>query len=229
MMPHMESGQESIPKIIHYVWVGPNELPQSAKQCIQSWKKYLSDYELKLWNEKNSPMDHPFVKRMYDEKKWAFVSDYIRFWVLFREGGVYLDTDTEVLKSLNPLLEEKAFFGRTSSDGFVSCGIIGARAGHPFIKEILHAYDAMGEDGSHATSPQTVTKTYDAYVGGEEVTVFEPSYFYPCSVGEVCTKEKLAGAFTTHHWAETWVSFRLLRKFLRRIGVLSVLKRLFKS
>ena len=87
-----------IPKIIHYCWFGPNPLPESAKFYINSWKKYLPDYELVLWNEKNFCISSiPYVKEAYESKKFAFVTDYVRLYALYHYGGIYMDTDVEVL------------------------------------------------------------------------------------------------------------------------------------
>ena len=82
-----------IPKKIHYVWVGGKVLPDEAKKCLESWRKNMPDFEIKQWDETNSPMTTPYIQYMYKAKKWAFVSDYIRFWVLKKEGGLYFDTE----------------------------------------------------------------------------------------------------------------------------------------
>ena len=212
-----------IPKVIHYVWVGPHPLTPLALRCIASWQEYLPDYELKLWNESNSPMDHPYVAQMYRAGKWAFVSDYVRFWALAREGGIYLDTDTEVLKSFDDLLEHKAFFGQTK-DGVTAAGVIGAEANQPAINDILAVYDTDTEFSLTRTSPRTVT---DVLAAGtyDDAVVYDYRYFNPCDDGEVCTKEKLQLAYTNNHWAESWVSYRKTRKLLRRLGVMSVIKK----
>lgn len=164
---------------------------------------------------------------MYAQKKWAFVSDHIRFKVLYEEGGVYVDTDTEVLRSLEPLLNNKIFFGRTSSDGYISCGIIGATPKHPFIAHILAMYDQLGASDAWMTSPQIVEKVYAEYNNKEDITIYEPKYFYPCNAGERCTPEMLQNAYTNHHWDESWVSFRWVRRILRRMGILSFIKTIF--
>lgn len=86
-----------IPKKIHYVWVGGKEKPKNIRKCMKSWKKHLKDYEIIEWNENNFDINsHPFVKAAYNAKKWAFVSDYIRAYVIYNEGGIYLDTDVIV-------------------------------------------------------------------------------------------------------------------------------------
>jgi mannosyltransferase OCH1-like enzyme len=214
-----------IPKVIHYVWVGPKTLGTLQSDCITSWKRHLPDFELKLWNEDNLPkevLDHPYVRTMYQKKKWAFVSDYIRFWVLEREGGIYLDTDTEVLKSFNPLLEHKAFFGRTK-DGMVAAGVIGSMPHHQAIKDILKVYEEDATFDTHRTSPRTVTEVLrkGSY---PNVEIYDYRYFNPCNDGERCTSDKLTLAYTNNHWAESWVKFAPVRKLLRRLGLIRLLK-----
>lgn len=205
-----------IPKIIHYVWVGPKELSAQAKICIASWKKYLPDYTCMFWNEENSPMEHRYVQEMYGKKKWAFVSDYIRFWALYKHGGIYLDTDMEVLQSLNPLLKNDVFFAKTD-DGYTACGIIGATPEQPALRAILDFYDANTEYSIRNTSPAVVTKTLQENTF-PEVMVYDKERFYPCGAGESCPKELLKDAYTHNHWAESWVRFRLLRKITRHIA-----------
>lgn len=217
-----------IPKIIHAVWVGPCEMGKVQQECIASWKRYLPEreWEYRFWNEKNIPREvwkHPYVKSMYAKKKWAFIADYVRFWALAHDGGIYLDTDQEVLKPLDDLLSHSCFFGETSSDGFISAGIIGAERDNSFIKEIFSVYDARS-GGEHDTSPQTITAVYSKVGRENTVTIYEPKFFYPCNAGERCTQEKLASAYTTHHWAESWVPFAGVRKILRRIGVWRILR-----
>lgn len=217
-----------IPRKIHYVWVGGKPLPALAEQCIASWKEKLPDFEIKRWDETNSPMNHPYVKAMYDQKLWAFVSDYIRFWALTQEGGVYLDTDTVVLKHFDDELLSQTFFGKTP-DGFIGCGVIGAPAGDSFIKSIKDYYDKADKDTTRTeTSPIIVTKLYEQLkpVG---VKIFSTEYFNPCRAEEKRTPEKLAVAYTDNLWAESWVTYRGLRKFARKIGIMSFLISLAKA
>lgn len=212
----------AIPKIIHYVWVGPKPLTPLAKRCIKSWGKCLPGYEIKLWNEENSPMDSEYIKKMYKKKQWAFVSDYIRFWVLARDGGIYLDTDTEVLKSFDDLLEHGAFFGETK-DGVTAAGVIGAVPHHPCIKDILKVYDTDNKFNTIRTSPRTVTQVLQENKY-QDVIVYGYEYFNPCDDGEKCTPDKLKLAYTNNHWAESWVPLRRVRKLARRLGLMPLLK-----
>lgn len=101
-----------ITKIIHYCWFGRNPLPESAQKCIASWRKFLPDYEIKEWNEDNFDVNMvPYTAEAYSAKKYAFVSDYARFWILYRYGGLYFDTDVEVIKPMEDIIERGPFMG----------------------------------------------------------------------------------------------------------------------
>ena len=101
-----------IPKIIHYCWFGRNELPKSALRCIDSWRKHFPDYEIKEWNEDNFDVDMmPFTREAYARKKYAFVSDVARFWILYHHGGLYFDTDVEVIRPMHDIVARGAFMG----------------------------------------------------------------------------------------------------------------------
>ena len=101
-----------IPKIIHYCWFGRGKMPELAQKCLDSWKKQLPEYDYKLWNEDNFDINSvPYVKEAYEARKFAFVTDYVRLYALYHFGGVYMDTDVEVLKPLDRFLELPAFSG----------------------------------------------------------------------------------------------------------------------
>ena len=147
----------NIPSVIHYCWFGPNPLPNSAIKCINSWKKYLPDYEIKEWNEDNFDVNIiPYTKEAYEEKKYAFVSDYARYYILHKEGGVYFDTDVEVIKPLDDIIARGAYMGieveaTPEKSPLVNPGLgIGAPAGMQFYEEMLNYYQDLhflGEDG----------------------------------------------------------------------------------
>lgn len=133
--------KNKIPKIIHYVWVGGNPKPKDIQKCMKSWKRHLKDYKIKEWNETNFDINsHPFCKAAYEAKKWAYVSDYIRAYALYTEGGVYLDTDNLVVDNIDDLLNNRAFVGYENDDyPFTAC--FGAEKHHPFLKKILDYYE----------------------------------------------------------------------------------------
>lgn len=216
-----------IPKVIHYIWVGGKPFPKTVERCIESWKQFAPDYELKLWSEENAPMHHPYARAMYAKGKWAFVSDYIRFWALEREGGVYLDTDMEILRPIDAFLSDSLFMGKTK-DGYVACGIIGAVPHHPAIQKMLEFYQKDMNFSTEMTSPKVATRVLTEG-NFTDISVYDPTYFYPCDDGERCGSEVLARAFATHHWAESWVPFAGVRKVLRRLGIMPILKRLLKK
>lgn len=133
----------SIPKIIHYVWVGGNQKSKDIQRCMKTWKKHLKDYEIIEWNESNFDINsNKFVKEAYDAKKWAYVSDYIRAYALFKYGGIYLDTDVLVLDNLEELLENRAFVGYENPQ-YPFTAVFGAEKGHPFLKSILDYYENL--------------------------------------------------------------------------------------
>ena len=133
-------GSGLIPKIIHFCWFGGKPLPELALHCIDSWKKYCPDYEIKRWDESNFDLsENSYVKEAYEAKKWAFITDYVRLKVLYDQGGVYMDTDVEVIGSLDPFLNDKAFSGFENGKD-IPTGIMASEKGHPFFKELLDYY-----------------------------------------------------------------------------------------
>jgi len=138
-----------IPKVIHYCWFGRNPLPKSAKKCVSSWKKFMPDYEIKEWNEDNFDVNIiPYTHDAYEAKKYAFVSDYARFWILYHYGGVYFDTDVEVIRPMDDLIEKGAFMGWEAHDSrgiwCVNPGLgLAAPRNMTLYKEILNRYELM--------------------------------------------------------------------------------------
>ena len=135
-----------IPKIIHYCWFGRNSLPPLAQECITSWKKYLPDYEIKEWNEDNFDVNIiPYTSDAYKAKKYAFVSDYARFWILYNYGGLYFDTDVEVIKPMDDIINNGAFMGcENQLTPYVNPGLgLGAEKGFEFGKEFLELYSNL--------------------------------------------------------------------------------------
>lgn len=133
--------KNKIPKIIHYIWLGKKELPEKEKKCLESWKKFCPDYELKLWNEDNFDIEHSneYVKEAYKNKKYAFVADYIRMNALYEEGGIYLDTDVELLKPFDEFLKYD-FFSTFENMVMINPAIVGAKKHNIVIKTILEDY-----------------------------------------------------------------------------------------
>ena len=140
-----------IPKVIHYCWFGKGEYPEVFQKCKDSWKKYCSDYQIIEWNESNFDVNEiPYVREAYKAKKWAFVVDYVRMYVLYTHGGIYLETDTEVIKPLDGLLENDGFVGLAGE--VVTMPVLGMTKGHSFGKAMIDYYKDrhfLKEDGSY--------------------------------------------------------------------------------
>lgn len=136
-----------IPKIIHYCWFGRGEKPKLAQKCIASWKKYCPDFKIIEWNEDNFEIEkYPYAKYCYDNKKWAFLSDFARLVVVHKYGGVYFDTDVELIKPLEKLLEYEAFYGFENNEKVNTGQGFGAVSEHETVKAILQRYNELKMD-----------------------------------------------------------------------------------
>ena len=209
-----------IPKKIHYIWVGPNPMPEKNQLLLEKNKKKLKEFDIKLWTEKEIDLSNRYIKIAYEKKKWAFVSDYARFKILMEEGGIYLDTDMEILKPIEHLLNVPAFAGENRKRNSVYCGVIGATAGHSVIKRVIELYDEL-EEGDWLTSPDMLTRAVQSVQKND--FLIHPFYtFYPVDEGETPKKEFVNRALAVHHWDESWRRFVPMRKALRRVGVIKL-------
>lgn len=206
-----------IPKVIHYCWFGRKEHPPEVKKCIESWKKYLSDYEIIEWNEDNYDVDkHPFMKKAYEAKKWAFVSDYARVDIVNQYGGIYLDTDVEVIKNFDQFLRLNLFAG-FEDEKYVNFGIgFGAEKDHFILEEILEAYDniefpdtEIGLGDISCPKIQTnILKKYGLICNGQTQNfkgymIYSPEYFCPISYtsGQLKITDNTV---SIHHFDMSW-------------------------
>lgn len=177
----------SIPKKIHYCWFGGNPLPPLALKCIESWKKYLPDYEIKEWNESNFDVHCcKYVEEAYQERKWAFVSDYARFHALYNEGGVYFDTDIECLTDFDEIIANDAFFGFGRRS--LTLPVFGANEQHPVISMILDDYHKRSfyrNDGSldqttiEITAEKILKQHYGLVMNGQKQQLRDGIMIYP--------------------------------------------------
>ncbi len=135
-----------IPKVIHYCWFGGKNLPDSAKKCIQSWRIYFPDYKIRRWDECSFDVNIvPYTSEAYRRGKYAFVSDYARFWILYNYGGIYFDTDVEVVRSFDEIIDKGPFMGREAgTNGKVAPGLgLGIEPKHPLFLELLELYSSL--------------------------------------------------------------------------------------
>ncbi len=204
-----------IPKKIHYCWFGKKEKTQLTKRCIASWKKHCPDYEIIEWNEENFNIDlNPYTRMCYQQKKYAFLSDYVRLLVVEKHGGIYFDTDVEVLKALDPLLNTDAFFG-FEDRLHINTGIgFGAESGNCMVKQMIREYDEL-LDGKKGTRGCPILNTralqkyglllngnYQVLKGAE---IYPRDYFNPYDdpTGVI---NKTENTYSIHWFAKSWMS-----------------------
>lgn len=210
-----------IPKKIHYCWFGRGEKPELAIKCIESWKKFCPDYEIVEWNEDNFDINsNQYVKEAYECRKFAFVTDYVRLYVLKKYGGIYMDTDVEVIKPIDTFLNCHAFSGFENND-LIPTGIIGAEKNNEWISCLLEDYNSIhfvDSKGNMDLTPNTdritatTKKNYNlklesSYqeIGGNIVTLYPYDYFCPKS--HITNEINLTdNTYTIHHFAASWLS-----------------------
>ena len=206
-----------IPKTIHYCWFGRKPLPELALRCIDSWKKYLPEYNIKEWNEDNYDINkNQYIKEAYQAQKYAFVSDYARFDILFQHGGIYFDTDVEVIKKLEPIIDKGTFAGCETA-GLLNTGLgFGTEPHLKIIQEILNSYSNdcfIKKDGSFNTKTvvERVSKIFykhgflhkDIKQNVAGFTIYPTEYFCPKSFqsGKLTITEN---TYTIHHFDSSW-------------------------
>lgn len=211
-----------IPRIIHYCWFGGKELPELAQKCIETWNDKCADYQIMRWDESSFDINSVlFVKEAYLSKKYAFVSDYVRLWAIYNYGGVYLDTDVEICKSLDGFLEEKAFSGFESYTD-IPTGIMAGEAKLPIYKELLDYYDGRHfvDENGKLDITTNVTIITDIFMEKgliqnnskqtvEGFTFYPQKYFCPNDLDLINRREDI---YTIHHFAGSWLSEEELKK-----------------
>ena len=211
-----------IPKRIHYCWFGHGQMPELALKCIESWHKHMPDYEFKLWNEENFNINsNQYVKEAYEARKFAFVTDYVRLYALFTEGGIYMDTDVESIRSFDTLLHLSGFIGFEGSKYLpVGTGTIASLPHGEWVSEQLSVYNSISfinSDGSYnlLTNPFRITsemvKNGFLQNGKEQIYkdmhIFPVDYFCPRqTTGEVLFT---ANTYCDHHFMGSWKNEKL--------------------
>ena len=209
-----------IPKTIHYIWFGGKPLPKLAEKCIASCKKYLPDYEIKRWDESNFDINIiPYTQEAAAAKKWAFVSDYARFWILYHYGGIYFDTDVEVIRPMNDILARGAYMGCERDD--VSQGVtinpglgFACEAGAPTLQAIMDEYTERHFDPEHIdktivhhTTEYFCTQGFDDRNPNDiqqvvDFTIYPKEYFCPALLN--LWENITPNTRTIHHYAGSW-------------------------
>lgn len=205
-----------IPKTIHYCWFGRGKMPEHFQDNIATWRKYCPDYEIMEWNESNYDVSkNRYMKQAYECKKWGFVPDYARLDIVNTYGGIYLDTDVQMLRSFDPLLQYHFFCGFENA-GSINLGQgFGAVADHPVICDMLDGYEKMEfchEDGSLDTTPSPVYQTSvlerwglqknGAVQQTEHFLALSPEFFSP--VNEFGYGILTENTFSIHQYAAAW-------------------------
>ena len=202
-----------IPKIIHYCWFGPKQMSKTDQKCIKSWKKHLPDYKLMLWNEKNSPIDVPFVKAALEAKKYAFAADYVRIWALNQYGGVYMDTDMLVLKNLDEFLKNEAFLGKEDEET-CNAAILATTTKNCFINLTKKKYDSLSfsiDRIQEIAIPRIITSVINSLPKEQQPTIYSSEYFYALPMkatveGDFSYKQYLTqNSVAVHLWNASWL------------------------
>lgn len=229
-----------IPQKIHYCWFGNKPLPKSALNCIRSWERHFPDYEIVEWNENNFDVKQiAYTKEAYEAKKYAFVSDYARFWILYNYGGIYFDTDVEVVKDMAPIISRGAFMGfelnpknDLNRSMRVNPGLgIGVEAGHPIYKSMIDYYGGIhwvSYRDANKEMPTVVDyttsllntlglKQVEGVQNIDGIFIYPSDYFCPISISD--GKLRLTeNTYTIHWFDQSWQT--PLRKYGRRLILL---------
>lgn len=210
-----------IPKKIHYIWLGGAKKPNLSNICINSWKEKLQDYEIIEWNEKNLDLDkiaeeNEFFKKCREKKLWAYMADYLRLYILYNYGGIYFDTDVQVIKTLTPLLDTKFLCGMEIGNHY-GTAVIGSEAYNPIIKKLLDFYESKIWEIEIYTIPYIF-----GYVFNEDkellkdITIYPIDYFSPYNY-QIDFKQSMItkNTYTIHWFDGTWKENKNVRTFLQ--------------
>lgn len=237
-----------IPRKIHYCWFGKNEKPKLALKCIESWQKYCKDFEIIEWNESNFDVNmNAYTRYCYENKKWAYLSDFARLYVVANEGGIYFDTDVELVKPIPKLLHYEAFYG-FETEKYVATGLgFGAEKNHPTVLAMLNEYEKLMKEPPETFASVTcpihnteALKQFGFIGNGERQTtggaeIFPVEYFNPYDdpTGRL---NKTKNTISIHWYSKSWMSkstilrSKITKPFHRMFGnnCFDFLKRIIK-
>ncbi len=209
----------SVPKVIYYCWFGRGKMPALSEKCLKSWKRYCPDYDIVCINEDNFDINqNRYAKEAYDAGKWAFVSDYARLKVLYEKGGIYLDTDVEIIKSIDKLTEGGGYMG-FDDNGVVSTGLgFGCEKGNELVLALLKDYDDIPfvlEDGKYDITPCPDRNTETMKRLGMDITDQHQIFMgiqmlpeeYLCPIKYYTGKKKITkNTYSIHHFSASWTT-----------------------
>lgn len=214
---YASSRQEVIPRVIHYCWFGKNEMPERFRDNIETWKRFCPDYEIKRWDESNYDITkNKYMHQAYEVKKWGFVPDYARLDIIYNYGGIYLDTDVEIIKPLDYLLQFDLFCGFESID-YVALGLgFGAKGKHDVIKKMMDVYENLEfitSKGSYNLTPSPQYQTMVLEAAGlkkngctqmiQNNIILSPEYLAPINLYGIGNPTEKT--FSIHQYAATWL------------------------
>ncbi|MDO4970472.1 MAG: glycosyltransferase [Bacteroidales bacterium] len=235
------NSDKTLPKTIHYCWFGRNPLPELAKKCINSWKKFLPDYQIKEWNEDNFDVNmSAYTKEAYRLKKYAFVSDYARIWILYHYGGIYFDTDVEVIAPMDNIISAGPFLGREKGeDGFdsnIAFGLgMSAFPKMSFLGELLDIYNHRHFAYWSGKNPETIVNFVSHIINSDKKNIehlesgidkYRDFFIHPSQV--FCPMSYYTGethitpdTISVHHYTSLWVSMEdnFVEKFKRHLSI----------
>ena len=221
---------QNIPKIIHYCWFGGKEKPSKVQKCIDSWHKYLSDYKFMEWNESNFDINcNEYVKQAYENKKFAYVSDYARINALYQYGGIYMDTDVIVYKHFDDLLDNKCILG-FEEENYIATSFMASIPKHYLIKEFIDRYDGdkfYNDDNSLdlTTNVQRLTDILDnrglirndQYQQIGDISIYPQEYFSPYDYGN-CIRKNTENTYCEHLFLVSWLPWTTkVKKIVKKI------------
>ncbi len=235
-----------IPKIIHYCWFSREKMPRSIQHCIDSWKRVMPNFMIKCWNGNSFNFESvPFVADAMRNKKYAFAADYVRLYALYSEGGIYLDSDVEVKRPFDTLLNNhlfcgtEAFYADNTINYRMEAAIMGAEKGNPFIAECMEYYKNIkySDSGTNKVMPAVISEIAQQYNYqyynklqhlSNDITIYPTSLF----TNDICPdKENIHEVYAIHHNAGSWIEYEnrgFLFKFCRKHDLMGLYHRLEK-
>lgn len=214
----------AIPKVIHYCWFGGKSLPPLYARCIESWSRVMPDYEINRWDERNTDLSTPYLASCVSKKNWAFASDLVRLSILQTHGGIYLDADVEVVRRFDPLLASGGCFLGYEAPGRATTGVIGAEAGHMFLRACIDLMERRFSGGQpYLIAPEVASAVARSMASDPSLRILEPEVFYPYNpydttrhVDTLMYSDVTERTFAIHHWGKSWKQ-GLFERLLKRI------------